>query len=788
MAGSLRSSPAEPPTALGAAVIRVEDPPFLDGSALYAADIEPRSGTDEARQGESALHVAFVRATIASGRVVSLDASEAVKAPGVVAVFGPNDFGHACPFSTPYEVVDQATGKRTVAPAQPLLAEEIGFYGQAVAVVVAESVVSAIDAAELVIVEYDEATPILDLDQARSVAVIHETVHITEADDTALDARAPEAGVQATLRSHNPRQVPCSIEPRSVLAVPGDRLTVWAATQTPHAFRDRLVAVTGLKPDQVRVINPAVGGGFGGKVSRTAEEYLVPLIAWRLRRAVRWHETRSENFASSTHGRGELIDLVLDGDARGCIKGLRAMVTKDAGAYPLVGVTLPQSYTRMIANGCYDIGRVEFSSLGVLTNRPPTSAYRGAGRAPYIGALERVVDIYAGQVGLDPAEVRRRNLISAEQFPYRTPTGATYDEADYLGAFEAALEKARYSELRAAQGERRAGDGAIQLGIGIACYNHMTTGGGGESARVTVKGDGSVLIVTGTTTQGHGHGTTWAQIASQVLGVEQRCVDVLEGDTDQISTGVGAVGSRSAQTAGMAVHQASSGILAMAKKRAARFFEASIEDVVFDALHRSFHIVGTPAVALDLFEIANLEPASEITCGEFFDTRGVNTYPSGTHIAAVEVDLETGGWTLLRFVAVDDAGVIINPMIVEGQVHGGIASGIGQVLGEVALYDDLGSLVSSTFATYPIPTADQMLPFELEPHPVRTSVNALGVKGVGESGTIGAGPAVHNAVIDAVSHLGIAHIDLPCTPDRVWRAIQASGYGAPDQDHRVVGS
>jgi aerobic carbon-monoxide dehydrogenase large subunit len=388
-----------------------------------------------------------------------------------------------------------------------------------------------------------------------------------------------------------------------------------------------------------------------------------------------------------------------------------------------------------------------------------------------------LVNVLVAEFGLDRSEVRRRNLIPPERMPYTTPTGALYDEADYPGDLERALAAVGYDTLRATQADRRRAGDRLALGIGIACYNHMTTGGGGEEARVSVDADGSATVVTGTTSQGHGHATTWAQIASDALGIPVERIRVVEGDTDAIATGVGAVGSRSLQTAGMAIHRAATEVADRGRRLAAELLEAPVGDLVVAEGGVGFHVIGTPARTVTWAEVAaavadNGQPADELTCGDFYDTEGRNTFPSGTHVAVVEVDTETGLVRLRRLVTVDDAGTVVNPMIVEGQLHGGIASAVGQVLGEVILHDDAGNQVTGTLLDYPIPTADQLPSFEVGLSGTASSLNALGFKGVGESGTVGATGAVHNAVVDAVSHLGVRHLDLPCTPERVWAAIE----------------
>ncbi|MCP5028675.1 MAG: xanthine dehydrogenase family protein molybdopterin-binding subunit [Actinomycetia bacterium] len=742
----------------GQSISRSEDIDLLRGEATFTSDLrEPAL--------DGAVHLAFVRSPLAAGRIEAIDTTEALAMPGVATVLTGSDVPGPAPFSLP--LGDEY--------AQPLLASgEVGFAGQVVAVVAAETPALAADAAEMVVVDYADLDPVLDLDDALAATPIESTrIEVPHEPDRF------DADMVVELSTWSPRQLPAAIECRSVAAVwADDRLLVWSATQTPHACRGNLAKLFDLAPESIRVVAPAVGGGFGGKVSRTAEEYLVPVVARRLGRPARWTGTRSEYFATATQGRGERIDFTLAGSADGRITALRAQLVKDGGAYPLVGVMLPGGYTRMVANGCYDIGHVEFNSVAVTTNRPPTSAYRGAGRSPYIGGLERTIDRFAAAVGLDPVEVRRRNLITPDQMPYQTPTGARYDEADYPGDLERALELAGYDYLRRDQAARRQSGANRALGIGVACYNHMTTGGGGEEASVTIDSDGSATVVTGTTSQGHGHATTWAQIASDVLGIPVDSIAVVEGDTDRIATGVGAVGSRSLQTAGMAVHRASTEVVEQARQLAADLLEAAVDDIVRASAGQGFHVVGTPARLISWADVAGATPADELTCGDFYDTEGRNTFPSGTHVAVVEVDTETGFVELKRLVGVDDAGTVVNPMIVAGQIHGGMASAVGQVLGEVMVYDDAGNPLTTTFVDYGLPTTDQLPSFEIEVSGTASSFNPLGFKGIGESGVVGATPAVQNAIVDAVAHLGVHHIDLPCTPDRVWAAIQE---GSPHQ-------
>ncbi len=762
---------------IGQPLSPAEDDDLLRGRAQFVADLRRP-------ELEGALHATFVRSPIAAGTVDAIDVDPARSAPGVVAVVTGNDLHQAA--------AEGDLALDNIAPyglahgpdlAPPLLATQtIGFAGQALAMVVADTPARAVDAAEAVGLEVTPADPVLDLDRALTSTVIEPTRLSAEHHPELF---AADGQVVIELTQWSPRQLPAPIESFAVAAAwVDDGLAVWAATQTPHAYRLNLGKLFGFDleadPARVRVRAPAVGGGFGGKVTRTPEEYLIPVVARWLDQPVRWHATRADYFATATQGRGERLVMALAGDRAGRFSGLRAKLIKDGGAYPLVGVALPAGYTAKVANGCYDIAHVEFSSVGVRTNRPPTSAYRGAGRSPYIGALERLVDRFAVEVGLDPAEVRRRNLIRPDQMPYQTPTGAVYDEADYPGDLERALRAVGYDDLRREQAARRTAGDRLALGIGLACYNHMTTGGGGEEARVTIEGDGTALVVTGTTSQGQGHSATWAQIASDVLTIPIERIRVVEGDTGLIATGVGAVGSRSLQTAGMAVHRATDQVLARARTQAAELVEAALDDVVVASGGRGFHVVGTPARMVDWVEVAAAaerapaEAELELSCGDFYDVEGRNTFPSGAHAADVEDDTETGGVVVKRLVGVDDAGTIVNPAVVEGQLHGGMASAIGQVLGEVVVHDELGNQLTNSFIDYLLPTADQLPNFELVVSETPSSFNTLGFKGVGESGTVGATGALHNAVIDALAHLGVRHLDLPCTPERVWDAIRTA--------------
>ncbi|MEM7337587.1 MAG: xanthine dehydrogenase family protein molybdopterin-binding subunit [Actinomycetota bacterium] len=786
--GATSDHSADPTSASGATIgqplLRFEDRDLVRGRASYLADLPLPAGM-------SHLHAVFVRSVEAHATLVAIDTSEATDAPGVAAVFTAAD-------------VDTVPAGRFAKPipacfAQPLLAEHrVRYVGEPVAVVVARSVTEATDAAELVVVETDPLPVMLDLDEARHggnqlfppgtwARVQHPDPPETAIRDSGAvldtgwrgddmdDARFAAADHLVQLRVVNPRQTPAPIEPRAQVSWwEGDHLHVCATTQRPHGFRDELVALYQLDPASVTVeAAPNVGGGFGGKTSRTPEERVLPHLARATGAAISWVETRTENQLGALQGRGEEITYELAGSADGTIEALRIELVKDSGAYPMTGAVLPLGYAVPNASGPYDIAHVEIRAISVATNRVPTSAYRGAGRAPTVAGLERLIDVFAATIGKDPAEVRRQNLLPPEALPGFNRTGARYDEADYPRDLELLLAATDYAGLRAEQERRRQADAVVQLGLGLATFNLITVGGGAEEAGVTLLPDGRFLVVTGTTDQGHGHRTTWAQVAADVLGVPVHHIEVREGSTALTASGVGAVGSRSAQTAGSAIHRSSTELVARARAEAAALLEAAEADIVLDLARGHFHVIGTPARTVGWAAIADAVAGEEreLSCGDVFDIGGNNSYPSGAHLAVVEVDTETAGVRVVRYVAVDDVGVRLNPLVVEGQLHGGIAAGLGQTLGEVIVDDDRGTPLTATFMDYALPTTDVVPPIELIASGTPTSFNPLGVKGVGENGPVGSTPAVHNAIVDALAPFGVRHLDLPCTPDRIWAAI-----------------
>lgn len=760
---------------------------MLTGAATFVDDVH-----DPLVAGAS--HAVFVRSTNAHA-MFSVDVTPARSAPGVLAAIAAPD--------NPIRPLYAYARTNPSRFAQPLLAEtKVRYVGEPIAVVVAETRQQAVDAAELVIVDYEPLPVVLTESDAidgperlfapNTVARRHPdgpaagddysnviSTHLDGTDFRTHDAAWIDHEVSVEVRVQSPRQVAAPIECRGAIAawsVDG-HLHYWVSTQTPHSLRDRLAPMYGIDPSHIHIIaGPFVGGGFGGKGAPGPEEQLVPHLAQLVRRPVRWIETRSENLSGAPQGRAENVTLRLTGTAAGELTGVKVMLHKDAGAYASSGAGLPNNWTAPMMVGTYKMSNAVFEQVTYVTNRPPLSALRGAGRAPIIHGLERAVDAFAGRIGMDPAELRRRNLLSSEQLPHVSPTGARYDDADYAEALERLLVISDYETLRARQRELRDAESTVQIGIGIASYNHRTCGGGGEAALVRIEVDGSATVVTGTTSQGQAHERSWRFIASKELGIEPERITVVEGRTDAIGTGVGAIGSRSIQTAGLAVHEASAQVVADALALAATMLEAAPADIVLDRARGAFHVAGTPSRSLGWADLAG-ELATrdeELECGHVYENDGNDVYPSGAHLAVVELDTETGRWTLVSYFAVDDAGVRVDTDSVDGQLHGGIALGIAHVMGEASEYDANGNPLAANFLDYQIISPDQLCSFELEAQVVPSSYNAGGYKAVGESGPIGATPAVHNAVLDALSPFGVEHLDIPCTPHKIWQAINAS--------------
>jgi carbon-monoxide dehydrogenase large subunit len=553
------------------------------------------------------------------------------------------------------------------------------------------------------------------------------------------------------------------------------RLTFWASTQTPNGTRDALAGGLGVEPAAIRVRVPDVGGGFGPKGGAAPEEILVAGLARRVGRTLRWAETRSENMVALGHGRAQHQELTLGGMRDGTVRAYRMKIVQDSGAYPDIGAILP-TLTQMCASGPYAIPKIEADAVSVVTNTTPLVAYRGAGRPEATQAIERMLDLFAAEAGLDPAEVRRRNLIPVDAVPYRTVTGATYDSGDYGRALDLALEHAGYEDLRAEQRGVREKGGTRQMGIGLCAYIEITNGfAEPEYGAIDITPDGGARVRTGLGPTGQGHQTALAMLIADRLGLPLDAVTVIHGDTDVIPRGTGTYGSRSLQAGGAAIDGAAVRVVERARELAADELEAAPADVQLDTDRGVFHVAGVPSRVVSWAQLATaLDGAGklgELAVEEDFRPSGP-TWPFGVHLAVVDVDTETGKVRLRRMVCVDDCGTILNPLLVEGQRHGGIAQGAAQALLEEFAYDDRANPVTDNFITYPPISAAELPSFELVAMETPTPVNPLGAKGIGESGTIGATSAVHNAVLDALAPLGVRDVGMPTTSERVWRAIQ----------------
>lgn len=746
---------------LGTRVKRIEDPALLRGQGTFIDNIAPAD----------ALYVTFVRAMTAHGRIESIDVTEARAMPGVVDIVTGADVDLA-PL-TPSPLLDHSVP-------QPLLATDVvRFVGEPLAAIVTETPQQGVDAAEMVWPEVEPIAPVLDPVRALDGDVllfpdVGTNVMLDKGDPVGADDLAGHE-VVVSARMVNQRMAAVPLEGRVAAARwDGDRLTQWACTQGAHGTRDGLAETFGIDPSQVHVITPDVGGGFGAKHGTTPEELLVAWLARRLGRPVRWTETRSENLVGMVQGRGQVQHASIAGTRDGRITGYRLDVVQEGGAYAGTGCVLPYM-TRLMAPGCYAIDDVRVRIRSVVTNTTNVGAYRGAGRPEAAAAIERMVDLFADEIGMDPVEVRRRNLIPADAFPLRTATGGQYDTGDYHGVLEKALEAAGYDELLARQAERRESGASLQLGIGVSVYVEITNVmRQSEYGSVEITPDGGAIIRTGSSAHGQGHHTAWAMLVSDRTGIPVDRIEVRHGDTDDVPRGGGTGGSKSLQVGGSAAAAAAELVVDEARKLAADLLEASPEDIVHDPVAGSFAVAGTPVSAkswADLGSAAAEGPMEKLFADTDFEPGG-STFPFGAHVAIVEVDTDTGAVRLLRHVACDDAGTIINPLLVEGQVHGGVAAGISQALFEEIRYDDDGNPLTTTLADYAFPSAAEFPSFERVVHETPTPHNPLGAKGIGESGTIGATPAVQNAVVDAVSHLGVRHIDLPLGPERVWTAIQ----------------
>jgi len=746
---------------LGNRVLRKEDPKFLTTGGTYVDDL-PLPG---------AVHATFVRSTMPHARITSIDTSEAAAAPGVVAVLTADDID-----------VSPIMGANPKMPRPWLAKDTVRFVGDLIAVVLTEERYQGEDAAELVVVDVDPLPAVVTTaDAARDEVLLFPEAGTNLV--TSFGEPAPADffdGCEVVVRQPivNQRVAPVPLEPRAASAAWGEdgRVTIWCTNQGAQQAQAQIAGWLGLDPQKVHLVTPDVGGGFGAKIGADPEYAFVAWLAQRVGRPVRWAENRSENLTGMLHGRAQDQVVTIGGRRDGTIEAYSLEVDQDAGAYPRIGVVLP-TLTMLMAAATYAFPKVHARARVLVTNTTSIGAYRGAGRPEATAAVERAIDRFAAEIGMDPAEVRRKNLVPKFDQPYTTPSGATYDNGDYVAALDRALESAGYRELRAEQARRRERGDVKQLGIGLSVYVEITgadTGlGAGESAELEVHADGTATVLTGTSPHGQGHATTWAMLASEQLGIPVEKITVIHGDTDRIPRGGGTMGSRSLQQGGAAVHQAAIELIDVAKQRAAEMLEADPADLEVDLAAAGLTVRGTPGAGVSFAQLAEKEPLLVQTR---FTAAGP-TFPFGAHLAVVEVDIESGKAELVRLVAVDDAGTIVNPLLAEGQRHGGFAQGVAQALLEEVLYDADGNPQTSTLADYPFVSATELPSFELVEMATPTPMNPLGAKGIGEAGTIGSTPAVHNAVVDAVSYLGVRHIDMPCTPMRVWRAIHEAQQG-----------
>jgi carbon-monoxide dehydrogenase large subunit len=776
------------PKLVGQRVKRREDPRLIQGRATYVDDI--------ALVGMQ--HLAFKRSDVAHGRIRSIDTRAAAAMDGVEAVFTGaqiSEFLAPMPIGTPFPSPDH----------HAVAVDTVRYGGEPVAVVVASDRYLARDAADAIVVDYDTLPAVVDLERAMTgqptvihpgfpnnlaVALVPSGTGVSASggvNDSAMDEAFASADLVISQRMVNQRLAPSAMEGRGVVAhyEPGKgTMTIWSSTQNPHILRTFIAAMTGLGQDQVRAIAPEVGGGFGAKINIYGEEYVAAAISKRLGIPVKWVEDRSEAFVATTHGRDILgyVDLAAKRD--GTVVGLKLRLIADIGAYNMLLTAAIPTLTMMMANATYRIPAVRATLTEVFTNKTPTDAYRGAGRPEATYFVERAMDMLARELKMDPAELRRKNFIQPQQFPFATQMGAIYDSGDYEKALDKALETAQWERLKAERDAARA-EGRL-VGLGLAMYvevcglgpSSSLPTGGWEHSQVTIERDGRISATTGASPHGQGNETTFAQMLADQFGVPLEHITILHGDTGVVKQGIGTFGSRSQAVGGTALHMAGGKVKTKMAKFAAALLEAHEDDLVFE--NGMISVKGSPASGKSFASVASyayvpvplpegLEPG--LSEGAFFEPHN-NTYPFGCHITMLEIDRETGETTLLKFVAVDDAGHLINPLIVEGQIHGGLAQGIGQALIEEVVYSDEGQLLTGSFMDYAIPRAIDFPRFELAFTVTPTPVNPLGAKGVGEAGTLGSTPSVVAAAVDALGEFGVKHIDMMLRPEKLWRIIQ----------------
>ena len=792
---------------VGQRVKRTEDPRLIKGLAHYVDDIRL----------PDTLHVAFVRSLYAHARINGIDTAEAMRSPGVVAIYTGKDVASKIgPVPCAAALPDLKVPDYRV-----LATDKALFVGHPIVAVVATDKYAARDAVDLISIDYEELPAALDVEQAASGGpVIHETF----GDNIAYKLTSGEGDIEAALKSADrivsqkmihQRLAPIAMEPRGVLAryFPGEEeLTVWSSTQIPHLLRTQLALMVGIPENKLRVITPEVGGGFGSKLNVYAEEALIGWISMQLGKPVKWIESRRENVQATIHGRAQVGTIEVACKSDGTLTGLRYNVIADLGAYHQLLTPAIPTLTGLMLSGAYRIPAIQMNVTGVFTNKMSTDAYRGAGRPEATYVVERAMDIVAAELKMDPVEVRRKNFPAANEFPFHTATGLEYDSGNYEAALNKALDLSGYRKLREEQQQARA-EGRL-IGIGLSSYveicamgpSQAMPAGGWESATVRIEPTGKVTILTGASPHGQGQETSFAQIAADELGVQINDVTVIHGDTGVVQYGIGTFGSRGTAVGGTAVLIAIQKLKEKASKIAAHMLQADAARVAFESGRFSLAAataaaagVSEPVVpvgqapagalpepqtngrtSLTIQEIAlaahvakEIPPDTEpgLSATYFFEPKNF-TFPFGTHVCVVEIDKETGETKFLKYVAVDDCGKVINPMLVDGQVHGGIVQSIGQALFEEVVYDDQGQLVTGELMDYALPKASQLPWFETDRTETPSPVNPLGVKGVGEAGTIGATPAIVNAIVDALSPYGVKDLDMPIRPEKIWKLIR----------------
>jgi carbon-monoxide dehydrogenase large subunit len=725
----------------------------LTAGGTYVADVRDPLLDD-------CVHLHFVRSTHPHAELVAVDISSAVGKPGVRAIFTARDLdvGDMPPVLPRF---DPALSARLLAR------DRVRYVGEPIAVIAADSVAAAVDAAEHVMVDYApcDRDALLFPERGTDLAASYEV-------GDPIDGLFAGCDVVVTTELVHQRMAACPLEARSAASAwdAAGRLHHWVSVQAPHAVKMGLQSIFGLDATMVRVIAPDVGGGFGPKFSNYPEDVVTAWVARRLDRPARWSETRTESMMAMHHGRGQRHRVPLGGTREGTLLAYLLEIEQDAGAYASLGAYAPEATVRM-TTGVYAIARARATARATFSATTPVSAYRGSGRPEATGAIERAVDVFARTIDIDPIELRRRNLVAGDAFPYTTPVGTVYDTGDYQRALDELVRVAGYAALRREQRRLRDAGDHRRLGIGVAVYVESTAAGPAmEFGTVTVHGDRRrVFVRTGSSPHGQGHVTTWSMIASELLGIAMDDVDVISGDTDQVPMGLGTYASRSVQLAGSAVKQACDALVNKAKPVAAALLEADVADVVLDATRGVFHVVGTPARVVDWWAVAR--EGNDLALSETTMFSGSMTFPFGAHLAVVEIDDETGDARVVQLVAVDDAGTIINPVIADGQLHGGLAQGLAEALYEGVVFDEDGQPLTTNFTDYAIVSAAELPSFTLHSIETPTPANPLGAKGIGESGTIGAVAAVRNAVCDALG----TEVDTPLTPERVWRALSGRG-------------